>query len=255
MTAMLNQMLDQPLFTEEQLSSIDRKNIPEHIAIVMDGNRRWARERGLPIGFGHAQGAETLDLIVRAAAFLGVERLTVYAFSTENRNRSKEEVDLLMQLFESYLIKKKPSMIEEGVRLETIGDLSKLSPSIRKVFEETKKATCHLCKIHLVMAINYGSRDELCRAFLKMAKDMEKGVLCEEEITEKTLESYLDSAAWQDPELYIRAGGEARLSNFLLWQSVYSEIVFSKVLWPDFSPENLLLAIKEYQNRKRRFGA
>jgi undecaprenyl diphosphate synthase len=246
--------LKQSLFTEEQLATLDSTSIPCHIAIVMDGNRRWAREKGLPIAFGHAQGAETLDLIVRAAASLGVKRLTVYAFSTENRNRTKEEINLLMELLETYLIKKKKSMIEEGVHLETIGDLSKLSLSVQRVFEETKRATSHLERIHLVMAVNYGSRDEICRAFLKMARDMKRGALSEEEINEKTLGSYLDSAAWEDPELYIRAGGEARLSNFLLWQSIYSEIIFSKVLWPDFSPENLLFAIKEYQTRKRRFG-
>lgn len=239
------------VFEEAKASS---ENIPEHIAIIMDGNRRWAQDKGLPIMVGHWQGAETLSKIIEKAASLGVKVLTVYAFSTENWNRNFEEIESLMSLFQAYLIGQKNRMIEEGVRLGSIGDISRFPLEIQKTLLEVKNATANGNKIDLVLAINYGARDDIRRATSAIVEDCLMGKLQKNEITEFLISQYLDTAPWKDPELLIRTSGEQRLSNFLLWQLSYTEIYSTEVLWPDFNEQDLVKAIEIYQHRKRRLG-
>ena len=228
--------------------------IPEHIAIIMDGNRRWAKQKGLSAAYGHWKGSEVVSDLIPFASKLGVKVLTLYTFSTENWGRSQKEVDQLMRLVSFYLRKKKKSMIEESVKLETIGDLSKLPASVQKILEQTKKATSLGSKIQLVLALNYGGRDEIKRAIIRMIEDVEKGMIVKDEITESVIGGYLDTARFGDPDLFIRTSGEQRLSNFLLWQMSYTEVYLTKVLWPDFNRSDLLDAVLEFQKRERRLG-
>ncbi|MDN3509411.1 MAG: isoprenyl transferase [Candidatus Neptunochlamydia sp.] len=246
--------LEKPIYTEEEFALVDPKHVPNHIVIIMDGNRRWAKAKGLPPEMGHWQGATQLDIIVRAAVELGVKILTVYSFSTENWNRPKHEVEILMQLLETYLKNKKEILVKEGVRLNTIGDTSRLPDPVKKALAETMQATKNGDQIHLVLALNYGGRDEIRRAFVKMSQAEKERKLDWNEITEQTISSYLDTASWKDPDLFIRPSGEHRVSNFLIWQISYSEIYVTDVLWPDFSPKNLLEAVIDYQKRHRRYG-
>jgi undecaprenyl diphosphate synthase len=232
----------------------DPKRIPHHVAIMMDGNRRWAKSRFLPSVAGHWKGAETLLKIVKAASEMGIKVLTLYSFSTENWNRTPEEIAGLLDLMSTYLRKERARMVQEGVKLETIGDLSPFPEELKTIIAETKQATHHCNKIELVLALNYGSRDEIRRAVIAAAEDLAQGKLSKENFTEETLASYLDTAKWSDPELIIRTGGEARLSNFLLWQISYSEIYITKTFWPDFSEDDLIEAIVDYQKRNRRLG-
>lgn len=246
--------LEKPIYTEEEFSQIDHSVIPKHVAIIMDGNRRWARKQGKKGEMGHWYGAERLDHIVRAAAELGIKTLTVYSFSTENWSRPPHEVEMLMQLLEAYLINKREELVKEGVRLHAIGDIAALPSFVQKALEETKQVTKSGGRINLVLALNYGGRDEIRRAILKMSEEVNKGTLRWEALTEKMISSYLDTSRWPDPELFIRPSGELRLSNFLIWQTSYSEIYVTDVLWPDFSEKDLLKAIMIYQQRSRRFG-
>lgn len=233
---------------------LEKKTIPKHIALIMDGNRRWAKERGLPMQLGHWKGAETIDEIVKYSIEFGVEILTVFAFSTENWNRSSEEVGCLMELFSKYLEKKKSSLIEEGVKLSAIGDLSKFPVSLQMQFKDVIHATRDCSKIELVLALNYGSRNEITRAVKKIIEDVSENKIQKQEVTENLISSYLDTSSWIDPDLLIRTSGERRLSNFLLWQMSYAEVHTTDVLWPDFGREEFLAAIIEYQQRERRFG-
>ncbi|MBY0529195.1 MAG: di-trans,poly-cis-decaprenylcistransferase [Rhabdochlamydiaceae bacterium] len=242
------------VFSAEDLARVDLKRIPHHVAIIMDGNRRWAMKQELPAMMGHWKGADTLTHIVRAASELGIKVLTVYAFSTENWKRSPEEVEALMQLFKVYLQQQKEPMVQEGVRLSTIGHLEGLSMDLQQVLAETKSATAHCQKIELVLAINYGGRDDIKRALVAMIEDVELGVLGKQEVSEETISAYLDTSKWSDPEILIRTSGEIRLSNFLIWQLSYSEFYHVDVLWPDFDAKELLKAICELQQRSRRFG-
>jgi undecaprenyl diphosphate synthase len=228
--------------------------VPQHIAIIMDGNRRWAKDRGMPAVMGHWEGAEVLTEVLRTASDAGVKTVTVYAFSTENWKRSKPEVEALMDILETYLIRKRTQMIEDGVRLDAIGDLSGLPENVQRAFTETKQYTAHCSKINLVLAINYGARDELCRAFSKMLKDCRDNKFAAEDVSEDLVASYLDTKTWGDPDLLIRTSGEQRLSNFLLWQISYAEIYIADVLWPEFTEKHLLEAIGSYQKRHRRSG-
>lgn len=241
-------------YSKEDLVQIDRKRIPHHIAIIMDGNRRWAKERNLPPIVGHWKGAEALPEIVRAAADLGVKVLTVYAFSTENWGRSLEEIDALMHLFNHYLLNQKNVMINEGVRLESIGDISRLPLFVQETLLATKQATALGSRIDLVLALNYGGRDDIRRAVMAMLEDYQKGDLLAGQVSEEMISGYLDTAQWPDPDILIRTSGEKRQSNFLLWQLCYSEFYHTDVLWPDFEAQDLLFAIKEYQQRERRLG-
>lgn len=245
---------DNVVFSSEKFFLINRGRIPRHIAIIMDGNRRWALQNGLSPIMGHWKGAEILTDIVRAAAQLGVETLTVYAFSTENWGRSDTEVEALMNLFEVYLERKRDLMVREGIKLDAIGDLSRLPPRVQAAFQETKKATENSQKINLVLALNYGARDEIRRAVVKILDENERLKKAPQEITEEYIARHLDTNPWGDPELMIRTSGELRVSNFLLWQICYSEIFVTDVLWPDFSPNELFDAILSFQTRRRRYG-
>ncbi|MDJ0651395.1 MAG: isoprenyl transferase [Simkaniaceae bacterium] len=251
---LVTKTFEKPIYTEEEFALVDPKHIPNHIAIIPDGNRRWAKAKGLPPEMGHWQGAQQLDIIVRAAAELGIKVLTVYAFSTENWNRPKHEVEILMQLLEAYVKNKKQMLVKEGVRLNTIGNTSRLPGSTKKALAETEQATKNGDQIDFVLALNYGGRDEIRRAVVKMFQAKKGGKLNWDEVTEQTISSYLDTASWKDPELFIRPSGEYRVSNFLIWQISYSEMYVTDVLWPDFSPKNLLEAVIDYQKRHRRYG-
>ena len=227
--------------------------VPRHIAIIMDGNGRWAKKRGLPRTAGHAAGAETFRKIANYCRTLGVEYLTVYAFSTENWKRSEEEVSGIMRLLGSYLTEALADMEKNRVRFCFFGDLSRLSPQLQKLCNDAQKRSEDY-DVQVNFCLNYGGRDELVRAAQAFAKDVAAGVRKPEDLTEQMLSSYLYSANIPDPELIIRPSGEMRTSNFLLWQSAYSEYVFMDVLWPDFGPDDLDKAIAEYHHRNRRFG-
>lgn len=241
-------------FSALDLRSLDPCRVPKHVALIMDGNRRWAKERKLPPVMGHWQGAEVLIDIVKAASELGVKTVTAYSFSTENWNRSEEEVKSLMQIMESYLREKKDLMVEEGICLGMIGDISRIPEPVQKAFFEAKEATSSGKKINLVLAINYGARDELRRAFGKILALHEKAPFPLEKLTEELIAAHLDTKEWGDPDLMIRTSGERRISNFLLWQLSYTELCVLQKHWPDFTPQDLLDSMIEFQKRDRRLG-
>lgn len=242
------------IYSEEERARLATAPLPKHIAIVMDGNRRWEEREGRAKGVGHWYGAEQLDPLLRASIELGIETLTLYAFSTENWGRCDREVELLMNLFENYLLTKREQLVKEGVALHSIGDTSRFPEGVQRALMQAKEATKACKNIHLVLAMSYGGRDEMRRAILKMATDEKRGRLKWEELSEERISTYLDTAPFCDPDLFIRPSGECRISNFLNWQIAYSEIYFTEVLWPDFSERDLLKAIFAYQQRGRRFG-
>lgn len=241
-------------FSENELMPLNKTKIPHHVAFIPDGNRRWAKKQQEAAKVGHREGADTLMDIVRAGKQIGIKVMTFYLFSTENWSRSQEEVDALMWLLPTYLIEQRQLMIDEDIRLETIGDLSRLPPGVLQVVNETKAATAHCKTIDFVMALNYGSRDEMKRAFQKMAADIEAGKIMKNDISSDLISQYLDTAPWKDPDMLIRTSGEMRVSNFLLWQISYAEVHIEETLWPDFTPHHLLRAILEFQKRDRRLG-
>ena len=226
---------------------------PRHIAIIMDGNGRWAKKRGLPRTAGHAAGAESFRRIANYCRTLGVEYLTVYAFSTENWKRSQEEVAGIMKLLHRYLVEALADMEKNRVRFRFFGDLSRLTPELRKLCRDAEKRSEEY-DVQVNFCLNYGGRDEIVRAARAFGQDVADGKRTPEELTEELFSDYLYSSDVPDPELIIRPSGEQRISNFLLWQSAYSEYVFMNVLWPDFTPEDLDKAIEEYHRRNRRFG-
>ena len=221
-----------------------------HIAIIMDGNRRWAKEKGLPSAMGHKKGVEALKTTLRACDDFGIKYLTVYAFSTENWNRKKEEVDFLMELLALTLTNELAEMHAEGVKISFIGDISKLSSKLQKILANSVETTKNNTGVNLQIAFNYGARDEILHAAKSIA---EKG-LKPDEITEETISQNLYTKNIPDPDLLIRTGGEMRISNYLLWQIAYSEILVIKEYWPEFGKESLANAVKEFHNRQRRFG-
>ena len=227
---------------------------PRHIAIIMDGNGRWAKQRGLPRTAGHKAGAETFRRIADHCNTLGVKYLTVYAFSTENWKRSAEEVSGIMGLLKNYLQEAIRDMEKNHIHFNFMGDLSRLSPELQKLCRQTQQTSSAYHDVQVNLCINYGGRDEIVRAAKAFAADVAAGKCGAEDLTEEKLSSYLDSAGVPDPELVIRPSGELRTSNFLPWQTAYSEFVFMNVLWPDFTGEHLEQAIVEYQRRNRRFG-
>ncbi len=231
-----------------------QENMPRHIAIIMDGNGRWAKKRGLPRTAGHAAGAEAFRRTANYCRSLGVEYLTVYAFSTENWRRSAEEVSGIMRLLGKYLEEALMDMEKNHVRFKFFGDLSRLSPQLQKLCRDAQTRSAGYGDVQVNFCLNYGGRDELVKASKAFAEDVAKGKYKPEDLTEELLSTYLYSADVPDPELIIRPSGEMRTSNFLLWQSAYSEYVFLNVLWPDFQPKDLDEAILEYQRRNRRFG-
>ena len=236
------------------LSDEDKLPIPQHIAIIMDGNGRWAKNRGLPRTAGHKAGGETFRRIANYCREIGVKYLTVYAFSTENWKRSAEEVGGIMLLLERYLKEALRDMEKNGVCFRFFGDLSRLSPKLRKLCEDTQARSSAYHDVQVNFCLNYGGRDEIIRAAIAFAADVAAGKRSADSLTELEFENYLDSAGVPDPELVIRPSGEQRTSNFLPWQSAYSEFVFMDVLWPDFAPEHLDAAIEEFYRRNRRFG-
>ena len=239
---------------KDETMTIDISRLPKHIAIIMDGNGRWAAKRSLPRKAGHKVGAEALERVVTEANKLGIEHVTVYAFSTENWKRSDEEVAAIMDLLRHYLKNSFQRFMKDNVRMHVIGDITGLDEDIQgqiKVIEEKSKQKDGMT-VHI--ALNYGGRDELCRGVQKIAEQVANGQLSPNEITEETIVSNLDTVGIPDPELLIRTSGEERISNFLLWQIAYSEFYFTDVLWPDFGKKDLEKAIYYYQNRERRFG-
>lgn len=233
----------------------NKENLPKHIAIIMDGNRRWAKQRGKIASFGHKEGAKTLEKIVRYANKIGIENITVYAFSTENWKRSEEEVGALMMLFQSYLDDYAKRADSENIKVKIIGNTKALSEkmqsSIKKCMERTENNT----GITFNIALNYGGRDELIHAIKQVAQDVKDEKISIEDITENVISENLYTAGQPDPDLLIRTSGELRLSNFLPWQLVYSEFLFVDKNWPDFEEKDLDEAIIEYQKRTRKFGA
>ena len=229
-------------------------DIPHHIAIILDGNGRWAKKKGMPRNYGHAQGSKNVERICEDAYRLGVKYLTVYAFSTENWKRPKEEVDALMGLLRNYMKTCLKTAEKNRMRVRVLGDKTGLDEDIKKRIAELEEATKNNDGLNFQIALNYGSRDEMVRAMRRLCTDCREGKFAPEEINETMFESYLDTHGIPDPDLMIRTSGEQRLSNYLLWQLAYSEFYFTDVLWPDFTKEELLKAIEYYNGRERRFG-
>ena len=228
--------------------------IPNHVAVILDGNGRWAKKRLMPRNYGHMQGAKTVEKICSEAWNMGIKYLTVYAFSTENWKRPQDEVDALMKLLSKYLDDFKKRSDTEDMRLRIIGDKTGLNDEIRAKIAELEEYTKDNQGLNFTIAINYGSRDEMVRAMKKVAIDVKEGKISPEDISEDMFENYLDTIGIPDPDLLIRTSGEQRLSNYLLWQLAYTEFYFTDVLWPDFSREDLEQAVIAYNKRDRRFG-
>lgn len=229
-------------------------NIPNHVAIILDGNGRWAKAKGMPRNYGHIQGAKTVEEICEVAYNMGIQYLTVYAFSTENWNRPKEEVDALMKLLRNYMKNCLKRATKNNMCVRVIGEKSRLDDDIRKSIEELEEATQNNTGLHFTIAINYGGRDELVRSTRKIAERIAKGEIKPEDITEEMMNQSLDTAGYPDPDLLIRTCNEQRISNFLLWQLAYTEFYFTPVAWPDFSKEELEKAVEAYNHRDRRYG-
>jgi undecaprenyl diphosphate synthase len=229
-------------------------NIPKHVAIILDGNGRWAKSKGMPRNYGHTVGAKNVETVCQAADELGIKYLTLYAFSTENWNRPDSEVEALMKLLESYLKNCIRTAEKNHMRVRVIGELSRLSEKFQQRIRELEMSSANHTGLNLTIAINYGSRDEMIRAMRHMISDVKDKKLSETSIDEEVFSSYLDTRDLPDPDLLIRTSGEQRLSNYLLWQLAYSEFYFTDVPWPDFHKKELELAIEAYNNRDRRFG-
>jgi undecaprenyl diphosphate synthase len=239
------------MILKEQL---DLKKLPRHIAIIMDGNGRWAKKKGRPRVFGHKNGVAAVRDTVEGAAELGIEFLTLYAFSTENWSRPRTEIDALMTLLVSTINKETKTLLDNNIRLRSIGDIDSLPQSVARHLKDAIQKTKKNTGLNLVLALNYSSRWEIVNAINKLADDLKNDKLKIESIDSNVFESYLNTGGFPDPELLIRTSGEHRISNFLLWQIAYTELYFTPTLWPDFRRENLYQAIADYQNRERRFG-
>jgi undecaprenyl diphosphate synthase len=229
-------------------------NIPQHIAIILDGNGRWAKAKGMPRNYGHTMGAKNVEVICKAAYDMGVKYVTMYAFSTENWNRPDSEVKALMTLLESYLKNCIRTADKNNMRVRVIGDKTGLSERFQKQIEELEEHSKVNDGLNLIIAINYGSRDEMVRAVRRLSHDVADGTLSADDIDESCFSGYLDTAGIPDPDLLIRTSGEQRLSNYLLWQLAYSEFYFTDVPWPDFDKAELEKAIEAYNKRDRRYG-
>lgn len=228
--------------------------IPQHVAIILDGNGRWAKSKGMPRNYGHAQGSKNVEKICEEAWRMGIKYLTVYAFSTENWNRPKDEVDALMKLLRNYMKTCLKTAKKNDMKIRVIGELQRLDEDIRSRIAELEEATKENGGLNFQIAINYGSRDEIVRAVRKLAADCAKGKVNAEDIDEQVFEGYLDTHDIPDPDLMIRTSGELRLSNYLLWQLAYTEFYFTDVHWPDFNQKELVKAIEQYNKRDRRYG-
>ncbi|WP_256386587.1 MULTISPECIES: isoprenyl transferase [Roseburia] len=232
----------------------DNMSVPRHVAIILDGNGRWAKAKGLPRTAGHTAGAKNVEVVCEEAYNMGIEYLTLYAFSTENWNRSKEEVTALMNLLNQYLKNCLKTAKKNNMRIRVIGDISRLDPSMQEKICLLEKESASYTGLNLTIAINYGSRDEIVRGIKRMYQDVEEHKLDADAISEDTVSKYLDTADLPDPDLMIRTSGEQRLSNYLLWQLAYAEFYFTPVAWPDFHGEELRKAVEAYENRDRRYG-
>lgn len=232
----------------------EEQKFPRHVAIILDGNGRWAERQGRERTFGHQAGADNVKTIVREAGHMGIERLTIYAFSTENWKRPQPEVDFLMELFKDYLLRQLRDLMQDGVQLHVVGERGRLSEGLRKEIEACEADTRNNTGLVLNVAINYGGRDEIVRAARLLAEDVQAGRLAPADITEDALQRRLYESDAADVDLLIRTGGESRISNFLLWQISYSELYFTPVLWPDFTVEELHRAVDWFCHRDRRFG-
>ena len=230
----------------------NKQPVPRHIAIIMDGNGRWAKKRGLPRTAGHSAGAETFRKIATYCKELGMDYLTVYAFSTENWKRPQEEVDAIMKLLEKYLVEAIEKMERDGIRLKILGDTAPLSDKLKELIDRTDRISSELSGFQANICLNYGGRDEIVKAARKYAQEVIEGRA--NDIDEKSFSSYMYSDGIPDPDLIIRPSGEVRISNFLLWQSAYSEFYFTDVLWPDFDEAELDKALEDYAKRSRRYG-
>lgn len=233
----------------------NEQGLPTHIAIIMDGNRRWAKSQGKPAGFGHKAGAKTIENIVRYANKIGLKYITVYAFSTENWKRSEDEVSGLMLLLQNYLSDYAKRANTENIKIKVLGDITKFPEGTQKSINECIEKTKNNTGVTFSIALNYGGRAEIIQAIQNIAKDLKKGQIKENEITEQLINEYLYTKDMPDPDLIIRTSGEQRLSGFLAWQSTYSELYFIQKNWPDFTEEDLDKAIEEYNRRTRKFGA
>ena len=240
------------LFKSATAAGEGAANLPRHIAIILDGNGRWAKRRGLPRTAGHAAGAETFRRIATYCKNIGIDYLTVYAFSTENWKRPREEVDAIMGLLGKYLREAVDTMERDHIRLKILGDPEILPKNLRDLIDETADISTHYEGFQANVCLNYGGRDEIVRAAMRFAEDYKAGKVST--LTEESFSNYMFSAGIPDPDLIIRPGGEMRLSNFLMWESAYSELIFTDVLWPDFTSGDIDAAIAEYQRRDRRFG-
>jgi len=245
-----------PFFNNKQkfVQELKMDNLPEHVAIIMDGNGRWANKKGLPRIAGHKEGMDVVQKVVRAAVKYKIKILTLYAFSTENWKRPKPEVDFLMRLPKEFLHVYLPEMMQNNVKIETIGEFDGLPERTKRAIQYAKDKTKNNDGLLLIFAINYGSRNEIMRAIRRVAEDVENGALRKESIDEEVFSNYLYTENLRDPDLLIRTSGEQRLSNFLLWQLAYAEFWFTDTLWPDFDEEIFKQALCDYQTRKRRYG-
>ncbi|MDF2589608.1 MAG: uppS [Anaerocolumna sp.] len=234
--------------------NLDGMKIPQHVAIILDGNGRWAKKRMMPRNYGHVQGSKTVEKICEEAYHMGIKYLTVYAFSTENWTRPKEEVDALMKLLRNYMKDCVRTSNKNNMRVRILGDRSKLSDDIRESIEELEKASAENTGLNFQVALNYGSRDEMIRGIKQIAGDLQANKISLDDIDEKLFNNYLDTKDIPDPDLLIRTSGEQRVSNFMLWQLAYTEFYFIDTLWPDFTKDDLLKAVQYYNSRSRRFG-
>ncbi|MDE6603192.1 MAG: isoprenyl transferase [Lachnospiraceae bacterium] len=232
----------------------EEKRVPPHVAIILDGNGRWAKSKGMPRNYGHVQGAKTVEVICEEAYRMGIQYLTVYAFSTENWDRPADEVDALMGLLRNYMKTCLKTAAKNNMCVRVIGDKTRLDDDIRKRIGELEDATKNNTGLHFQIAINYGGRDEIVRAARKLAVQIQEGTLAPEDITQEKIGNALDTAGIPEPDLLIRTCGEQRISNFLLWQLAYTEFYFTPIAWPDFSKEELEKAVAAYNKRDRRYG-
>ncbi len=245
----------EPQENNKKIPDVISGTLPVHIAIIMDGNGRWAKRRRLPRTAGHRAGMESLKRVIKSCTKWGIKYLTVYAFSTENWKRPQDEIDGLMNLLVEYISKELNEMHQNGVRVRAIGNIEALAQTARQSLEKAEKTTANNDKIYLQIAINYGGRNEIVNMVKSVLDDVSQGIISSECIDEKLIAQYLYTSGIPDPDLLIRPSGELRLSNFLLWQSAYAELVFDNILWPDYSEQDLYRAICAFQKRSRRFGA
>jgi undecaprenyl diphosphate synthase len=236
------------------MSFVEARNLPSHVGIIMDGNGRWAQQRGMPRVQGHKEGAQTVRRIVRAARRLGLRALTLYAFSEQNWARPEDEVDTLMVLLREFLLSERDEILENGIRLNAIGNLGRLPAIVRAVLDPLRRESEDNGKMTLTLALSYGGREEIASAARELARAVAAGTMKVDDVTPDALHALMPSLSVGDPDLVIRTGGERRISNFLLYGLAYAELFFADVLWPDFGPEELYEAISSYQARERRFG-